>query len=291
MMPNSHNVVYDSQNWQAQIHLLFTCRQHKTLMKKCHHLGPLRVQRPFYPETHEQSLDNAPHQPAHIYLLHPPGGVVGGDQLTIDLHLEENAQVLFTTPGSGKFYLSPEKQALLQQDIHLGANASLEWLPQENILFRGARLQARSRFHLDKSASLIAWDITCLGRPTNQERFDDGELNGQVEIFIDQQLMLVENSHVFQAENLSFSAGLRDKAIQASLFVYPSNEQQLSAVRELLQSFDSPLIGASLLDDLLVVRALHDNSEQLKNQLISIWKKLRPLLLNRTAHAPRIWST
>lgn len=291
---DSHKPLYNADNWQASIRMQFSLRQQKTRMTQCHHYGPLRVQRPFYPESHTQqtsACDSTQNELAHIYLLHPPGGVVGGDQLSIELKLEQNSQVLLTTPGSGKFYYSPHKTASLQQRFHLDANASLEWLPQENILFRGARLHARSRFYLHRQASLIAWDITCLGRPSNAERFDDGLLNGQLEIYIDQSLVLVESSHVFDAEALDYIAGLRSKPIQASLFAYPANQALLETVREFIASFDSHCIGATLIDDLLVIRALDDNTEHLKNRLIDIWTVLRPAILKRTAQPPRIWST
>ena len=102
----------------------------KTVMTGLHHYGPLRVQRPFYPEGGT----------AHIYLLHPPGGVVGGDGLDIGITARRQAHGLFTTPGATKFYLSAGDTAGVQQALTVEAGGTLEWFPQENIFFPGAQI-------------------------------------------------------------------------------------------------------------------------------------------------------
>ena len=112
--------------WRARLELGFD--QHRGITRLGHRkrFGPLAVQRPFYPEG----------APCHVYLLHPPGGVVGGDQLDIDITLGENCQALITTPGAAKFYRSEGSVAQQQISMQLAPGAELEWLPQENILFR-----------------------------------------------------------------------------------------------------------------------------------------------------------
>jgi len=278
------------EGWKAELDLSFapaslaTVKPNnvRTVMQRSHHHGPLRVQRPFYPE------DNV----AHIYILHPPGGVVGGDQLTIKLDILENAQVLSTTPGSGKFYCSVGDWARLEQTLMVKAGASLEWLPQENILFAGACLHATTKIKVEDDGVFIGWDITCLGRPTSHERFEQGGFFAQLEFYHNQQLILVENQRVFDKQTLDATAGLRGQPLQATLLAFPCTEADLECVRTQLSSKQiSTLIGASLMDGLLVIRALADNSELLKQQLIQLWQTLRPLLLDRASVIPRIWAT
>ncbi len=274
-----HDKLSSSDGWKARLELGFEHSNSRTLLKHSQHLGPLRVQRPFYPEG----------DLAHIYILHPPGGVVGGDQLTITLNVSDKAQVLCTTPGSGKFYLSAGQWARLEQTLHVKNNASLEWFPQENILFAGAKLRARTRVELDEGATFIGWDITCLGRPSSNERFEHGALDSRLEFSHNQKLLLVENQQVLDKKTLDAAAGLRGQAVQATLLAFPCTEKHLESARN--QLTESTLTGATLIDDLLVIRALNNNSESLKKQLTKIWQTLRPIMLDRPAVLPRIWAT
>ncbi|VAX03874.1 Urease accessory protein UreD [hydrothermal vent metagenome] len=268
--------------WQAHLELGFAHINARTRLRHSRHIGPLRVQRAFYPEGNL----------AHIYILHPPGGVVGGDQLHITLDIAHKAQVLCTTPGSGKFYLSAGEWAVLEQTLRIKSGASLEWFPQENILFAGARLRARTRIELEDDAVFMGWDITCLGRPGSQERFEHGAFDARLEFYHNQKLLLVENQRVLDKQVLEAAAGLRGQPMQATLLAFPCDENHLEQVRnQLIKNGASTLTGVTLIDGLLVVRALGDNSETLKQQLITIWQTLRPGLLDRPAVLPRIWAT
>jgi len=89
----------------------------------------LAVQRALYPEA----------DLCHVYLLHPPGGVAGGDLLNISIQVRDGGAALITTPGATKFYRSVAPRAFVRQSLKI-MNGSLEWLPQENILFPGANV-------------------------------------------------------------------------------------------------------------------------------------------------------
>ena len=274
------------QGWQAELELRFAQKHSqigaRTILQRSYHRGPLRVQRPFYPE----------HNLAHVYILHPPAGVVGGDELNIQLELLPGAQVLSTTPGSGKFYLSAGRIASLEQRLHIRSGASLEWLPQENILFVGARLHATTTIEVEDDGRFIGWDVTCLGRVSSDERFDRGSFYSRLLFYHNQRLLLVENQRVLDEECLEAAAGLRNQPLQATLLAFPCTDEFLEPVRaQLSVQGTSSLIAATLVDGLLVVRALGSNSEALKQQLISIWQVLRPLLLDRPVVQPRIWAT
>lgn len=101
----------------------------KTTLTTRHHVGPLTVQRPFYPEE----------ETCHLCLLHPPGGIVGGDELIINAIIGSDCHTLITMPGASKFYRSSGAQAHLQQNLTLCNNATLEWLPQDSIFSRRSR--------------------------------------------------------------------------------------------------------------------------------------------------------
>jgi len=203
-----------------------------------------------------------------------------------------SAQALCTTPGSGKFYLSAGREAHLEQHLHVTRGSSLEWLPQENILFAGARLQAATCIELEDDAVFIGWDFTCLGRPASGERFEHGTLESRLTFYHNGELLLVENQRVLGEPQLSAAAGLRGQPVQGVLLAFPCTAAHLEAVRETLaQQPASPWIAATLIGQLLVVRALGDDSETLKQALMTVWQTLRPRLLERPAVVPRIWAT
>ena len=111
--------------WQARLDLGFEQRAGRTVLAHKRQFGPLTVQRPFYPEG----------GPCHLYVLHPPGGVVGGDRLAVSVLVAEGAHALITTPGAAKFYRSAGPRADVVQRLSVDAGGALEWFPQENILF------------------------------------------------------------------------------------------------------------------------------------------------------------
>ncbi len=272
----------DVNGWRAHLQLSFNQVRSKTVLGQCHHFGPLRVQRPFYPED---SL-------AHAYILHPPGGVVGGDQLNIEVKVNNGAQALCTTPGSGKFYLSAGHWAMFDQNLQVEAGASLEWLPQENILFAGARLHVRTHIEVVGDGIFIGWDITCLGRPSSGELFDFGFFDSRLVFHHNKNLILVENQRVLNQQMLKAAAGLRGEAMQATLLAFPCDETHLESARnKLFELGVSKLAAMTLIDGLLVMRVLGSNNEKIKHQLTSVWQTLRPMLLDREAVAPRIWAT
>ena len=168
---------YDDKNWRAhwraQLSLGFTRRGNKTLLSSRRHRGPLTVQRPFYPEGQEV---------CHVYLLHPPGGVVGGDRLEINVNCHSSTQALVTTPAATKFYRSAGAPAHLEQRLIVGKNAILEWLPQENILFSGSIGKMNTTVQLEQNSTFVGWEIVCLGRPASNETYDVGNFSQSLQI-------------------------------------------------------------------------------------------------------------
>ena len=276
-------VFRQSAGWQASLAMNFAPRptQQRTVMESLFHRGPLRIQRPFHPEG----------DLCHVYVLHPPGGVVGGDGLRIDVGCLEQAHALVTTPGATKFYRSAGDTAQVSQCLCVAAGASLEWLPQENIFFPGARVSLQTDIHLAPDASLIAWEINCLGRPVIGERFTEGALDSRMRVFVDQQPRLIEHQKVASERHLSSSAGLRGAALQGMLVAWRVEEEMAQAVQEQLKAQQDVLAGATLLDVLLVVRALGSHAERLRAVLTDVWRRLRPAVIDRPTVMPRIWAT
>ena len=268
--------------WRARLELGFD--QHRGITRLGHRkrFGPLAVQRPFYPEG----------APCHVYLLHPPGGVVGGDQLDIDITLGENCQALITTPGAAKFYRSEGSVAQQQISMKLAPGAELEWLPQENILFRGARLRQSTKIELADGARFIGSEIICLGRPANLEVFEQGEASFHTRLYRGGRPIQIETTRITPELGRTGSATLRGYPVTAIAWATPVSGVQLLRLREALApSAAGDYFALTLVDDLLVARFLGDSTLKAQRRFTALWKRLRPLLLNRPASIPRIWKT
>ena len=260
------------------------------------HRGPLVVQRPFYPEG----------DPCHVYLVHPPGGVVGGDELRIDAQVDAGAHALITTPAATKFYRCDGRTSSQTQELRACA-ATLEWLPQENIFYRGADVHTATRVQLDADSRFIGWEIGCLGLPARREPFDAGALRLDLEVWrsvsdpIDLRAPESARAHrhvpVFidrlrlrgSSPARGASWGLAGQEAIGTLLATPASRAQVDAIRELVA--DEPFAAVSLVDGILVLRALGAQAEAVKNLFIAAWQLLRPAVIGRAAHLPRIWAT
>lgn len=268
-----------ASGWSASLELVFEPRPGKTVLSKRVQRGPLAVQRPFYPEQ----------APCHVYVLHPPGGIVGGDDLDIQTQVKSGAHSVITTPGATKFYRSQGALAEQRQQLMVADNATLEWLPQETIYFPGAIARLKTQIDLAPSATFLGWETHCLGLPANQQDFSEGEVELQFELYRDKQPLLLEK---FSINSLSRRrpTGLRGFAVTATFVATPADEQALEATRTVLET--SPAcFSATLIEDCLLVRYLGQSTEESRNIFTEVLKKIRPLITGLQPCAPRIWST
>ncbi|CAG0911082.1 unnamed protein product, partial [Cyprideis torosa] len=211
----------EATGWRAELGLHFASRGQKTVLAERKQRGPLAIQRPFYPEG----------DVCHAYVLHPPGGVVGGDRLNINLHTESDAAALLTTPGATKFYRSAGPEA--HQHQKFSVSGSLEWLPQENIFFPGANSRLTTHIDLTADARYIGWEIQCLGRPVISERFDHGQLVLSTQLFRARKPLFIDRLSINGAGDLSGSAGLRDQPVMATLLATPATAEALTLTQPL----------------------------------------------------------
>jgi urease accessory protein len=278
--PTEHPEDSSESGWEASIRLGFQAYPGKTRLVERQHLGPLKVQRPFYPEG----------ATCHVYLLHPPGGVVGGDQLQIQVQVQAGAHALLTTPGASKFYRSAGPQARLQQRLE-ARGGILEWLPRENILFPGAQVELTTEIQLDATARFIGWEIHCLGRPVISERFDPGAAQLRFNLVREQKPLLIDRWHVSSPADLSGAASLRNHPVVGNWLATNADQQDLELARTVLPQPRAGALGISLLEELLVARYLGDSTDEAHRLFQTLWTNLRPRLLGRAACAPRIWAT
>jgi len=266
--------------WSAYLGLGFKRSPGKTVLARRERSGPLAVQRPFYPEG----------DVCHVYLLHPPGGVAGGDKLQIEADLAAGSHALVTTPGATKFYRSGGPAAHQTQRLKVAEGASLEWMPQENIFFPGAQVHMNTRVELEGGARLALWETHCLGRPVIEEAFDKGSLDARLEIWRDKKPLMVERLRVNPISRARSSL-LNGQPVSATAVFSHAQEKHLQIARDQIQQHDNRIAGATLIEDLLVLRYLGNSTEQARKLFSNIWIVLRESLLQRPANIPRIWHT
>ena len=279
------------EGWQASLALRFGSRNDRTILVHKEHRGPLRVQRPFYPESAGQ---------AHVYILHPPGGVVAGDVLSIQADFTESAHGLITTPSAGRVYRTNDARLPQTQitRIRVSDDAWGEWLPQENIVFTGALARNTTQVALEGDARFIGWEIACLGRPASQEWFESGELQQTFSLTRDGVPLLHERS-VMQGGSALLQApwGMQGMTALGTLVCTSGDKTLLATLKAHCEQMCGNGSGGRLkiavtaLPGLIVVRALGDNAAPIRAAFIDCWYAMRLQMKQQAAVAPRIWFT
>jgi len=273
------------RHWQALLNVVRARRGERTVATGNRHLRPLRVQKILYPESAAR---------AQILVLHPPGGIAGGDELTMNFALEIGAAALVTTPGAAKWYRSNGYTARQHTVLNVAAGAELEWLPQEAIVFDGAQVQTKTSIHCHSGARFCGWELLVLGRHSAGEQFRTGGYRGATDLRVDGLPVFADRLNLLGDDPLLRSAiGWNGAHASATLWAcgLPPDETLLDTLR----AFAHPQValGISRFPDsgLLLARGLSVSVEALKNAMTHIWCTLRPALIGQSAQLPRIWAT
>ena len=270
--------------WHARLALGFADAAGTTRLIERSHFGPLRVQRPLYPEGAAV---------CHVLVVHPPGGVVGGDQLAIAARLGRSAHAFLTTPGAAKWYKANGKVSRQQVQLHAAAGATIEWMPQEGIFFDQSHVLLEQSVTLAADANYIGCEILCLGRRASGESFTSGKISQRTQIRRDGKLIWWEQGAlVGGGATLRSPLGLGGHTVCATLVgvgkVLPA--AALASMRE-IDIDDGARFGVTQMKGVLLARYLGDDSETARRAMLAVWQRLRPHLIGRVAHVPRIWNT
>lgn len=275
------------EGWAASLKLRFAQVDSKdTILAERQHKGPLVVQKPLYPEGRAV---------CHVILLHPPGGVAGGDSLSVGVQACTGSHALMTTPGASKWYKGGGRSASQTLNFQVEKNAVLEWLPQETILFDGADVHWQTRIELDAGACYMGWEIVCFGRTASGEKFIQGGLRQKTEVFsqgkqIWGEYAVVEGGNAF----LSSQSGLANRTVSGTFLLagYVMKDALLSELRAIVPAHDpAGIAGITRVGSMVVIRYLGNSSEMAKKYFVAVWSVLRPAVTGREASVPRIWNT
>ncbi len=273
-----------SQPWQARLALGFADDHGTTRLVDRRHCGPLRVQKALYPESPSV---------CHAIVVHPPGGIVGGDQLSIGIEVGTGASAFLSSPGAAKWYRAGGRVSRQRLRINVGAHATLEWMPQETIFYDAAEVQLDCEVSLAAHATYIGCEILCFGRTASGENFDSGGVTQRTRIRRDGKLIWFEQGRL-QAGTPAMTSplGLAANSVCATLIAVGKQVPPalLQAIREELEPL-APGFGITQLKHALVARYLGTRSALARHAMLTAWRHLRPVLIGHPGVTPRIWNT
>jgi len=274
-----------SPAWQANLAVHFGHRDGGTILAASRHQGPLRIQKALFPEGREL---------CHAIVLHPPAGICGGDHLHIDVEVGADAQALLTTPGAAKWYRSAGALAEQVVNLRVSRGGTLEWLPQESIVFAGAMAAMRTTVDLEAGARYLGVETLCLGRRASGETFSRGQLQLATDIRIDDVPLWRERSRIEGGSPLLESPiGLAGFSVCSTVLAAGTavDAATLAACRAATAPETGAQFGVSAMPQLFVGRYLGHSAEAARAWLVELWRALRPAFIGRDMVVPRIWNT
>jgi urease accessory protein len=274
-------------SWHARLDLDYTAEEARTVLRFAH-TGPLRVLQSLYPEGPGV---------CHNVLVHPPGGLVGGDTLEVHANVAVGAHALITTPGATRFYRSEGATALQRAQLAVAEGARLEWLPLESLCYNACQAENHLTLQLAPGAESMAWDITALGLPHARQPFAAGRVLQHLDlpgVWLERGVIDAADQHL-----LTSPLGLAGHTTLATLVLATGTaldrtrrEQALDAARAVLQAHPlAATAGAtSPHPQVVVVRALAHQVEPAMQLMKAVRGAWRTALWNLPATVPRTWA-
>jgi urease accessory protein len=270
------------QPWHGTLYLNYVRQGNATRLTSEQVKAPLKVQRPFYPEGEEV---------CHSVVLHTAGGMVGGDRLSLNIHLHPHAQALITTAAAAKLYRSTGLEVDQSVHIQIAEGACLEWLPQETIVFDQAIYRQDMRVDLAPGACWLGWDITRFGRTARGEKFIQGNWRSHTEVWQNDRPLWIDRQWLPGREETFHSAhGLAGCPIVGSFaFVGQPVEPDLVEKARSLWLGETGEVGVTRLLCGLLCRYRGTSSTEARQWLMAVWQLIRATHLHRSACTPRVW--
>ncbi len=277
---------HEHDPWRARLDLRFEHVAQRTILARRSHEGPLLVQRAFQPEFRTGG-------PCHAYVIHPQGGVVSGDELSLVVQVAPKACVLLTSVAAGKFYRSPDaaRAGRLSQTFEV-QDGDLEWLPFENLYYPSAVVDVSTRVDLSGESRFIGWEIACLGLPAQARSLEGGRVHQRIELLYAGHPLLREQMHL-DTQSADARWGLAGYSSFGSWLAYPAASAHLDQARRASERWLAAdvTLAWTLVDRVLCGRGRARRADQLRAAFVDVWCSLRSSLLGRGPHRPRIWAT
>ena len=281
--------------WHAHARLHFQCRQGRTLYQGGA-VAPLRLQR-------GRALAGGR---CELPILHTAGGLVGGDRLSLDVRLDSAAQVLLTSVAAQKVYGSVGRSRLApagrwaeqQLTVRLAANADLEWLPQELVLYADGLYVQRQRIELEPGASWLGAEVVRLGRTAAGEGLARGRWRSSLEVVRQQpdgpRWELVDRLELGAEASLG-QHGMAGQPVFGSLVwaaPQPLAAQALATLLQAARQARADLVGEMAcgpLDQGLLARYRGPSTSAARAWFTRLWGAIRACRALPAPELPRCW--
>jgi urease accessory protein len=244
------------------------------------HHDPMRV---ILPEPVDDELP-------HVVLLNTAGGLVGGDTLNVAITLDARARALVTGQAAEKVYRSDGPDVTIANRLVVGADAWLEWMPQETILFDRSRLARSLAIDLAAGARCLAGEMIVFGREAHGETIAGGMLRDRWEVRRAGRLLWAESLRLDPMSGTALAAPFAfdgARAVATLLYAGPEAAALLEPVREAIGAEAG--MAATCLGEVLLLRGVAADPRTLRRTMAACWRLLRARAGSLPALLPRLW--
>jgi urease accessory protein len=240
------------QRARGESRVAFDFREGRTRLGDLYQRDPCRV---LFPEPE-------PGEPPLAVLITTSGGVTDGDSLKMAIDVGPGATVVATTQAAEKVYRAAKGGGHCAIDVAVGVQegAALDWLPQETIVFQGARLKRRTVADVEPGGSLLACEMVVLGRAASGERFQSGLLLDSWSVRRTGRLVWTDTLKV--ESETPHGAGFGSANALATLIgVWDEPQPRFDEARALLERSDDVRAGVTLVNGVMVARLLGEATD------------------------------
>jgi urease accessory protein len=262
--------IFAANRARGRIALTVAAGGGRTRRSRVAEAGSLRVRFP-----------NVTGDPLEAVMVNTGGGMTGGDRFAIDIDVGAGARLMAGTAAAEKIYRSSGADAEMDIRLNLGEGAQLAWLPQETILFDGARLCRRIDIELAAEASLIMAEAVVFGRAAMGETMEQGAFADRWRLRRQGRLIFADGVRLdgAVAAKLAAPAVTAGGIAVATVLIAPAAEAQLAAIRGLQCAGE---VGISAWNGVTVARLVARDGAALRHDMIAVLAALGQRL-------PRLW--
>ena len=247
------------------------------------HRSPLRI---FMPENHSGNVES------EIVLANTSGGLVGGDELQVNVVMGEGTRSVITSQAAEKAYRANGADTIIETNLKLDAGSRLRWVPQETILFDGVRLRRRTVLDVDAQAAAIAGELLIFGRSASGEGFTRGLVHDEWRVKFGGKMAWADNLHLAGdvARQMESPHGFdQAKAMATLLYVSKDALERVDCVKSLIRT-DRCRSGATLIGNVVIARWLGRDPAEVRRAYAGFIANFASALGWTDKGLPAIWS-